>query len=202
MNQVESTRQINDSIHSWVKPNSRVLDLGCGDGRLLAQLQKDLDIRGYGLEIDPDSINQCLAKGVNVVEQDLNKGMANFADDSFDTVIMTQALQAMRFPHLVLDEMLRIGTQCVITFPNFGHWKARAYLTLRGRMPVTKQLTYQWYDTPNIHFFTYSDFEALCRERNIKILRKQFVGEYFLDRQLKNLWPNLFAETAVYHLSK
>ena len=104
MNQVESTRQINDSIHSWVKPNSRVLDLGCGDGTLLAQLQKDLDIRGYGLEIDPDSINQCLAKGVNVVEQDLNKGMANFADDSFDTVIMTQALQAMRFPHLVLDE--------------------------------------------------------------------------------------------------
>lgn len=202
MNQAESTRQINDSIHSWVKPKSRVLDLGCGDGTLLAQLHKDLDIRGYGLEIDPDSINQCVAKGVNVVEQDLNKGMANFADDSFDTVIMTQALQAMRFPHLVLDEMLRIGTQCVITFPNFGHWKARAYLTLRGRMPVTKQLTYQWYDTPNIHFFTYSDFEALCRERNIKILRKQFVGEHLLDRQLKNLWPNLFAETAVYHLSK
>jgi methionine biosynthesis protein MetW len=202
MNQVESTRQINDSIHSWVKPNSRVLDLGCGDGALLAQLEQDLNIRGYGLEIDAESINQCVAKGVNVIEQDLNKGMANFADDSFDTVIMTQALQAMRFPHLVLDEMLRIGTQCVITFPNFGHWKARAYLTLRGRMPVTKQLTYQWYDTPNIHFFTYCDFEALCRERNIKILRKQFVGEHFLDRQLKNLWPNLFAETAVYHLSK
>jgi len=153
MNQAESTRQINDSIHSWVAPNSRVLDLGCGDGTLLAQLQKDLDIRGYGLEIDPDSINQCVAKGVNVVEQDLNKGMANFADNSFDTVIMTQALQAMRFPHLVLDEMLRIGTQCVITFPNFGHWKARAYLTFRGRMPVTKQLAYEWYDTPNIHFF-------------------------------------------------
>jgi methionine biosynthesis protein MetW len=189
-------------ISSWIKTNSRVLDLGCGDGSLLAELKKQRNISGYGLEIDPDSINQCVAKGVNVIEQDLNKSLENFPDNSFDTVVMTQALQAMRYPHLVLDEMLRIGSQCIITFPNFGHWRARAYLTLRGRMPVTKQLAYQWYDTPNIHFFTYSDFEALCRERNISVLRKQFIGEHFLDRLLKNLWPNLFAETAVYHLSK
>ena len=189
-------------INGWINPNSRVLDLGCGDGSLLASLTKDLNVSGYGLEIDPESINQCVAKGVNVIEQDLNNSLANFPDNSFDTVIMTQALQAMRYPHLVLDEMLRIGSQCVITFPNFGHWRARAYLTLRGRMPVTKQLAYQWYDTPNIHFFTYSDFEALCHERNITVLRKQFIGEHFLDRQLKNLWPNLFAQTAVYHLSK
>ena len=189
-------------INSWIKTNSRVLDLGCGDGSLLASLTKELNISGYGLEIDPESINQCVAKGVNVIEQDLNNSLENFPDNSFDTVIMTQALQAMRYPHLVLDEMLRIGSQCVITFPNFGHWRARAYLCLRGRMPVTKQLTYQWYDTPNIHFFTYSDFEALCRERNISVLRKQFIGERFPDRQLKNLWPNLFAETAVYHLSR
>ena len=189
-------------INSWIKTNSSVLDLGCGDGSLLASLTKELNISGYGLEIDPESINQCVAKGVNVIEQDLNNSLENFPDNSFDTVIMTQALQAMRYPHLVLDEMLRIGSQCVITFPNFGHWRARAYLTLRGRMPVTKQLAYKWYDTPNIHFFTYSDFEALCRERNISVLRKQFIGEHFPDRQLKNLWPNLFAETAVYHLSK
>jgi|TARA_B110000879_G_scaffold204125_1_gene282607 methionine biosynthesis protein MetW len=189
-------------INSWIKTNSRVLDLGCGDGSLLASLTDELNISGYGLEIDPESINQCVEKGVNVIEQDLNKSLTNFPDNSFDTVIMTQALQAMRYPHLVLDEMLRIGSQCVITFPNFGHWRARAYLTLHGRMPVTKQLSYQWYDTPNIHFFTYSDFEALCRERNINVLRKQFIGEHFPDRQLKNLWPNLFAETAVYHLSK
>jgi methionine biosynthesis protein MetW len=189
-------------ISSWIKTNSRVLDLGCGDGSLLAELKKQRNISGYGLEIDPDSINQCVAKGVNVIEQDLNKSLKNFPDNSFDTVIMTQALQAMRYPHLVLDEMLRIGSQCIITFPNFGHWRARAYLTLRGRMPVTKQLAYQWYDTPNIHFFTYSDFEDLCRERNISVLRKQFIGEHFSDRLLKNLWPNLFAETAVYHLSK
>lgn len=189
-------------INGWIKADSRVLDLGCGDGSLLASLKKDLNISGYGLEIDPESINQCVAKGVNVIEQDLNNSLKNFPDNSFDTVVMTQALQAMRYPHLVLDEMLRIGSQCVITFPNFGHWRARAYLTLRGRMPVTKQLAYQWYDTPNIHFFTYSDFEALCRERNINVLRKTFIGEHFPDRQLKNLWPNLFAQTAVYHLSK
>jgi methionine biosynthesis protein MetW len=189
-------------INGWIKADSRVLDLGCGDGSLLASLKKDLNISGYGLEIDPESINQCVAKGVNVIEQDLNNSLKNFPDNSFDTVVMTQALQAMRYPHLVLDEMLRIGSQCVITFPNFGHWRARAYLTLRGRMPVTKHLAYQWYDTPNIHFFTYSDFEALCRERNINVLRKTFIGEHFPDRQLKNLWPNLFAQTAVYHLSK
>ena len=202
MNQAESTRQINNSIHSWVKPKSRVLDLGCGDGTLLAQLEQDLDIRGYGLEIDPDSINQCVAKGVNVVEQDLNKGMANFADDSFDTVIMTQALQAMRFPHLVLDEMLRIGSQCVITFPNFGHWKARAYLTLRGRMPVTKQLTYQWYDTPNIHFCTVRDFEALCYNKGIHILARDVVGNTQRQPVLAGTWPNLFATTAIYHITR
>jgi len=195
------TQNIN-FISSWIKTNSRVLDLGCGDGSLLADLKEQRNISGYGLEIDPDSINQCIAKGVNVIEQDLNNSLENFPDNSFDTVIMTQALQAMRYPHLVLDEMLRIGSQCVITFPNFGHWRARAYLCLRGRMPVTKQLAYQWYDTPNIHFFTYSDFEALCHERNIRVLRKKFIGEHFPDRQLKNLWPNLFAETAVYHLSK
>lgn len=189
-------------ISQWVKANSRVLDLGCGDGTLLAELKQRLAIKGYGLEIDPVSIEQCIAKGVNVIEQDLNNSLHNFPDNSFDTVIMTQALQAMRYPHLVLDEMLRIGSECIITFPNFGHWRARLYLSIFGRMPVTKQLAYQWYDTPNIHFFTYRDFEVLCRERNIHVIKKQFVSERFPDRQLKNLWPNLFAETAVYHLSK
>ena len=142
-------------ISDWVAPNSKVLDLGCGDGSLLLNLQQRHNILGYGLEIDPDSINQCIRHGVNVIEQDLNQGLTNFADGSFDTVVMTQALQAMRYPHLVLDEMLRIGRECVITFPNFGYWRTRAYLNFRGRMPVTKQLAYQWYDTPNIHFFTY-----------------------------------------------
>ena len=191
-----------DFISDWIAPNTRVLDLGCGDGALLHSLEQQHNVLGYGLEVDPEAIDRCIARGVNVIEQDLNKGLSNFADGSFDTVVMTQALQAMRFPHLVLDEMLRIGRDCIITFPNFGYWRTRAYLNFRGRMPVTKQLAYQWYDTPNIHFFTYADFEALCVERKINILQRQCIAEHFPDTKLKSLWPNLFTQTAVYHLSR
>ena len=195
-------RQDFSVISEWVTPGSRVLDLGCGDGSLLVRLGEARSIRGYGLEIDPTSINACIAKGVNVIEQDLNAGLKNFPDKSFDTVVMTQALQAMRYPHLLLDEMLRIGKQCIVTFPNFGNWRTRTYLGFRGRMPVTRQLAYQWYDTPNIHFFTYLDFERLCVERGLNILHRQVIAERFPDRLLKELLPNLFTETALYHLSK
>ena len=192
----------NGFIGDWIKENSRVLDLGCGDGSLLETLTNKHQVRGYGLEIDPDSISQCIDRGVNVIEQDLNKGLENFADASFDTVVMMQTLQALRYPHLVLDEMLRIGKQCIVTFPNFGHWRTRADLVFSGRMPVTKRLSYQWYDTPNIHFFTYKDFEALCVERNINIVNRNFVGGRASDLGLDSIWPNLFAHTAVYRLSK
>jgi methionine biosynthesis protein MetW len=191
-----------DFIKQRIQPQSRVLDLGCGDGSLLIQLKQELDILGYGLEIDSESIGKCLSRGVNVIEQDLNQGLKNFADQSFDTVIMTQTLQALRYPHLVLDEMLRIGSKCIVTFPNFGNWRTRAYLSFLGRMPVTKQLAYQWYDTPNIHFFTYADFEALCKERKITILHRQFLANGLPDNLLKSVWPNLFTEIAVYHLSR
>ena len=192
----------NGFIGDWIKENSRVLDLGCGDGSLLETLSNKNQVRGYGLEIDPDSISQCIGRGVNVIEQDLNEGLENFAGASFDTVVMMQTLQALRYPHLVLDEMLRIGKQCIVTFPNFGHWRTRADLVFSGRMPVTKRLSYQWYDTPNIHFFTYKDFEALCVERNINIVNRNFVGGRASDLGLDSIWPNLFAHTAVYRLSK
>ena len=165
-------------ISNWIESKSRLLDLGCGDGSLLKTLIDQLQVRGYGLEIDPVSINNCIRKGINVIEQDLNSGLTNLNDGSFDTVLMTQTLQSLRYPHLVLDEMLRIGDQAIITFPNFGHWRTRASLLFNGRMPVTKQLSYQWYDTPNIHFFTYKDFETLCVERKIKIVGRVFVGGY------------------------
>jgi methionine biosynthesis protein MetW len=189
-------------ITNWIESKSRLLDLGCGDGSLLKTLIDQLQVRGYGLEIDPVSINNCMRKGINVIEQDLNSGLKNLNDGSFDTVLMTQTLQSLRYPHLVLDEMLRIGNQAIITFPNFGHWRTRASLLFNGRMPVTKQLSHQWYDTPNIHFFTYKDFETLCVERKIKIVGRVFVGGYSSTLGLDRVWPNLFAQNAIYRLRK
>lgn len=188
-------------IQSWIKDSSRILDLGCGDGTLLKYLIDNKNAEGYGLEIGGDEISACVAKGLNVIEQDLDRGLGNFADNSFDTVVMTQALQTMNYPHLVLDEMLRVGNECIITFPNFGHWKARLHLMLHGRMPVSDLLPWEWYDTPNIHFCTCKDFEDLCQEKNITLLQRQVVSERslkFLTRWL----PNLFGDTAIYHLSR
>jgi methionine biosynthesis protein MetW len=190
-----------NEIQHWITQNSRVLDLGCGDGTLLKFLIDNKQVQGYGLEIDAAQINLCIDKSLNVIEQNLDRGLGNFADKSFDTVIMTQALQTLHFPHLVLDEMLRVGKECIVTFPNFGHWKARFYLATRGRMPVSDLLPYEWYNTPNIHFCTFKDFEVLCRERNIKVINRQVVNEQS-GQTLKDLMPNLFGETAIYHLSK
>ena len=189
-------------IQPWINANSRVLDLGCGDGMLLETLGKEKNISGVGLEIDPDNITRALARGVNVIEHDLNVGLGNFRDDSFDMVVMTLALQTLRYPHLVIDEMLRVGRECIVTFPNFGHWRSRWYLGHRGKMPVSKFLPYTWYDTPNIHFCTVKDFEALCSEKRIRILHREFVAERLPDRYMKGIWPNMFSDTAIYHLSK
>lgn len=190
-----------NEIQHWIQQGSRILDLGCGDGTLLKFLIDTKQVQGYGLEIDAEQINACIDKGLNVIEQNLDQGLGNFADKSFDTVLMTQALQTLHFPHLVLDEMLRVGKECIVTFPNFGHWKARFYLATRGRMPVSDLLPYEWYDTPNIHFCTFNDFEVLCRERNIKVIHRQVVNEQS-GQTLKDFMPNLFGETAIYHLSK
>ena len=137
-----------------------------------------------------------------MIEQDLNASLENFRTGSFDMVVMTLALQALQYPHRVLDEMLRIGRQGIVTFPNFGHWRARGYLLTRGRMPVSKFLPYTWYDTPNIHFCTVRDFEALCAERNIQILDRALIGGGNSQSWIANTWPNLFAVTAVYHISR
>ena len=185
-----------DILQQWI------LDLGCGDGTLMCSLADNRQVSGYGLEIDAEQITTCISRGVNVIETDLNKGLTNFQDHSFDTVIMTYSLQVMRRPDQLIDEMLRVGKECIVTFPNFGNIRTRSYLMLRGRMPVTKQLSHQWYDTPNIHFCTVRDFDALCREKDIRILHREVVTQRFPDKQLKGLWPNLFGETAIYHLAK
>ena len=195
-------RQDLTHIQQWIAPGSRVLDLGCGNGEFLSQLQRDRQVEGLGLEIDRDNVTSAIAAGLNIVEQDLDGGLGNFRDGSFDTVVMAHALQAVRQPHLVLDEMLRVGRECIVTFPNFGHWRCRLFLGTRGRMPVSKFMPYTWYDTPNIHFCTVRDFENLCGERGIRILHRDMVGPESSASRLATLWPNLFATTAIYHISR
>lgn len=190
-----------DIVQRWIAPGSRVLDLGCGDGTLLDALRGSRGIEGYGIEIDAAKITQCIARGINVIEADLDRGLADFPDKSFDTVLMTNSLQALRRPDRTIAEMLRIGRECVVTFPNFGNIRTRVALVAKGRMPVTRQLPYEWYDTPNIHFCTVRDFEALCRQLGTRILDRAFVAERLPDRLLQQTLPNLFCATAIYHLA-
>ncbi|UTW05513.1 methionine biosynthesis protein MetW (plasmid) [Amphritea atlantica] len=189
-------------IQEWIAPDSKVLDLGCGDGELLAFLQQQKQITGYGVEVDHDNITACLKKGVNVIEKNIDEGLASIEDNSFDTVIMTQALQVMYHPDQIVNEMLRIGKECIVTFPNFGHWRARGYLAFRGKMPVSKFLPYTWYNTPNIHFCTFKDFEQLCVERNIHILDRTVVDNEHKHHWSIRLWPNMLGEIAIYRITR
>ena len=189
-------------IQQWISPKSRVLDLGCGNGELLAYLQAEKKVSGYGIEINKERITQCIKKGVNVVEQNLNHGLDNFQEQSFDVVVMSQALQAVQRPDQLLLEMLRIGQKCVVTFPNFGHWSTRTYLLFKGRMPVSRALPYHWYNTPNIHLCTFKDFEALCRRLEIQVLSRTVVDSRHQDRWAIRLFPNLLGEIALYHVTK
>ncbi|GAB3486590.1 methionine biosynthesis protein MetW [Marinomonas epiphytica] len=189
-------------LNEWIQPKSRVLDLGCGPGELLEHLIGNKQVQGYGLEIDPKNINLCLEKGIPVLDQNIDEGLDNFDDHSFDLVVMTHALQQFRRPDLLLDEMLRIGKECIITFPNFGHWRNRIHLGLKGHMPVSEFLPYNWYDTPNIHFCTFNDFEHLCQEKGIKILRWAAVDGHLRDHWWIRAMPNLLSETAIFHVSR
>lgn len=189
-------------IEKWIQPGSHVLDLGCGNGELLEYLQTNKQVRGYGLEIDPDNINACITKGVNVIEKNLDHSLDNFDDRSFDTVVMTQALQAVHYPDRILEDMLRIGREAILTFPNFGHWRCRLYLGTKGRMPVSEFMPYTWYNTPNIHFCTFKDFEQLCLERSVRILDRLVVDQTHRSSTLSAMWPNLLGEVAIYRVTR
>lgn len=189
-------------IQRWIKPGSRVLDLGCGDGVFLEFLRDQRQVIGTGLEIDQHYITAAISRGLNVIEQNMDEGLDNFSDQSFDTVVLALALQAVNYPERVLEEMLRIGREGIVTFPNFGHWRCRLMLGIQGRMPVSSFMPYSWYNTPNIHFCTVKDFEQLCQEKGIRILARSMVGTTSRQPLLADKWPNFFAATAIYHITR
>lgn len=186
-------------ISEWIPPNAHILDLGCGEGALLAYLNAEREVTGYGLEIDEDEIGAAVARGVNVIQGDVDDGLQQFATASFDFVVMTQALQALQRPDLAIAEMLRVGRTAIVTFPNFGHWRAR-FDVLRGRMPLTRTMPENWYDSENIHLCTVRDFEALCAENHWRIARRNMMNHDHQDGWLQRLAPNLCTEIAVYLL--
>lgn len=191
----------------WITPHAKVLDLGCGDGSLLAHLKHTRQIFGYGIELDQEKITDCIAKGVNVIEQDLNLGLARFADKSFDTVVMARALQAVDEPDQLLLDMLRVGKEVIVTFPNFAHWQNRIWLGIKGRMPMSDALPYAWYNTPNIHLCTFKDFERLCADNDINILNRFAVQEsekpyHPIMASIIRKNPNLLADVAIYRVTK
>lgn len=191
-------------ISDWIIPNSHVLDLGCGDGQLLTYLRDKSNVTGYGMEIDPDKNIKAMEAGLNVIQSnlDVNNICDYFDEGSFDYLIMTQAIQVVTRPDLLLDEMLAVGKQCIITFPNFGHWRMRLQLLLNGRMPETETLPYRWYDTPNIRMCTFKDFEALCAEKNIEVVDRTVVNSSHQHGWGMKLFPNWLGEVALYKIQR
>lgn len=185
------------AIAQWIPQGSSVLDLGCGDGSLLRYLRETRGVRGYGVEINDKKIATCIANGVNVIQNDLDSGLADFEDQSFDFVILSQTLQATRHTEALMKEIVRVGREGIISFPNFGYWKNRLQI-FSGHMPVSKQLPYQWYDTPNVHLCTLKDFELLCEHLNIRILGRHVMNEH----GDVNLLPNLFGNVAAYRFKR
>ncbi len=169
MNKITSIRKDWGLIETLMEGNRSILDIGCGDGMLMEQLEKNLNAKTHGIELDRELASKAIAKGFNVIHGDAEIDLAQYSNHSFDYVILSQTLQAMMKPKDILSELLRIGSKAIVSFPNFGHWKIRFQLLISGRMPVTESLPYTWYDTPNIHFFTIKDFLKLCSDMNIVV---------------------------------
>ena len=189
-------------IKNWIDKESQVLDLGCGDGKILNILTKELGVTSLGVEINQENLNECINLGLNVIQQNIDEGLSNFSNKSFDVVIMSQTIQVLKEPKQALLEVTRIGKESIVTIPNFGHWATRLNLLLSGRMPVTGALPNNWYDTENIHLCTIKDFEVLCSECGIDILEKRFFNGSGKEKGLTQIVPNAFAATAIYKISK
>lgn len=202
LNQSSLKRHDHLMISEWVANGSRVIDLGCGNGALMKHLQEEKNVTGYGVELNPEMIAQCIKNDINVIQFNLDKGLDHFDTNSFDTVILSLTLQAMRRPRQLLSEMMRVGKQGIVTFPNFAHWRNRWQIAISGKMPESEQLPYKWFDTPNIHLCTIRDFHALCNELGFTIdsyVAVRTDGQQSLGLKLM---PNLFGEIALCRFSK
>lgn len=182
------------AILKWIRQGSSVLDLGCGDGELLALLVNERQVRAQGIEVDEQAIYQCVAKGLSVFHEDIDNGLSDYSDQSFDYVILNQSFQQVKKPDTVLKEALRAGREVIVGFPNFAHYLARFQIFFRGKTPVTPSLPFEWHDTPNLHFLSISDFIEYCHKRNIKIRKSFFIGK----NRRAVIFPNLFALTGIF----
>jgi len=199
MNRQHALRPDLAVIARHVPPGARVLDVGCGDGELMAALRADKGVDARGIEVDPEAVEACVARGLSAVQGDANRDLADYPDDAFDYAILSQTLQTAERPDKMLDELLRIGRKAFVSFPNFAHWKMRAALMWNGRMPVTRHLPVSWYETQNIHHVTVADFLELAGDKAAKIERSWFFSG---DRQLGAGGANWRAEYAVFLLSR
>jgi methionine biosynthesis protein MetW len=191
-------------VRDMVVPGSRVLDVGCADGELLAFLEETRGVDGRGIELSQDGVNAAVGRGLAVIQGDADSDLSDYPDDAFDYVILSQTIQATRNPRIVLETMLRIGRRAIVSFPNFGHWRIRGQVLFKGRMPVTQNLPYQWYDTPNIHFCTIRDFVELARSVDAVIERAEALSLSGKPVQVQAPWWfwNLFGEQAVFLLRR
>jgi methionine biosynthesis protein MetW len=194
---LHTTKVEHKIITSWVENGASVLDLGCGDGKLLSILINEKHVRAHGIEISDEAIHSCVAAGLNVFQEDIDTGLADYSDDSFDYVILNQTFQQVKKPDYVLSESLRVGKKIIVGFPNFLYYPARVQMFFRGRVPVTPSLPYEWYNTPNLHFLSIADFKKYCQERNIQIEKSVYIRN---NKQVK-LFPNLLAEVGLFLLS-
>ena len=197
----EGVRIDHSVILDLIPAGTKVLDLGCGDGSLLVKLVRQKGVTGRGIEISEEGVRACIAKGLTVMQGDIDKGLRDYPDNSFDYVVLNQTLQAVKKPDVVLSEILRVGKKGIVGFPNFAYWKMRFYLFTYGRMPKTEFLPYEWYNTPNIHFCSIQDFREYCAKNGVRIERTVYLTADRGGRILRGIRPNMFAENAVYLLS-
>jgi len=188
-------------INEWIPDNSKVIDFGCGDGSLLKELIDTKKVKGYGVEIDHEKIQECIEKGVSVIQQDIDAGIQEFESSNFDISIMASSIQCLKNPHLALRRMLKLSNQCVVTLPNLGYWRCRMDL-VSGKMPVTPNLPSSWYETENVHLCTINDFEKLCSDEGFVIYKKLFLNPKRQQSILASRSPNLFASEGVYLLGR